>query len=211
MAGPQVQNQPQVQPPKAPAGPAGQAPQEQRPAPTSPPKVRVGKFRVLAGDHVEDQLQWLPESRVRAFAEEAQVPDAGTLPDRGFATGSLRAAVRASRVAERRWRPGQVVASPKQMASRWPEKYARVGDEVPESPGTPTLRRHDEEIEETYTEAAQQQLIEQEQFSDDLHRLDVGRLRELAYQEGIDLGQADSKASILAVIRRNRKAIAEDR
>lgn len=181
---------------------------EQRPA--SPPRVRVGKFRLLAGDAVEDQLNWLPEDRVRQYAVEAGIPDAATLRDNGFALGSLRAAVRASRAAERRWKAGQVIASPKQLASRWPEKYARVGDDVPESPGEPTLRRQSEDVEESYTEAAVQQQIE-EQVQDDLHRLNLGQLRELAYQEGIDLGQADGKAAVLAVIRRTRRAVAEDR
>lgn len=214
-------------PPKGPQGPqgsstgpsgqGGQAPTgtaaagpgvEGLPAPVK----RIGKFRVTSSDHVDDQLAWLPRSKVLEWAAKAGIENAASLSDDGRGGLSpLRQAVRATRVAERRWKTGAIVASPRPLSSRWPEKFFRVGDDIPESPGESTLKAAEPDVEESYTEQGAQQAWEAEHNTDGLHLMDPRQLRELAYQEGIDLGNAGDKASILATIRRARKAAAEDR
>lgn len=179
--------------------------------PTSPevreaPKRRMGKFRLLAGDYITDKLDWMPRDQMLAYAKQAQIPEPEKMTD-----AVLKAEVRKSRVAEKRWGPGQVVASPKPLASRWPEKFQRIGDDVPESQGKPTLRVAEPELEESYTEVGAQETWEAEHANDDLARLGLTQLRELAYEEGIDLGTAQSRPAILSTIRRARAAIAQDR
>lgn len=187
------------------AGPTT-APQQPKaaeaPKAEQPKARRIGKYRLLSGDHVDDQLTWLPRAKVLEFAAKAGIADADKLPD-----PELRKLVRASRVAERRWKAGSIVASPRPLSSRWPEKFARVGDDLPESRGEPTLKAPEPEVEESYTEFGAQQAWEMEHNTDSLHLMDPRQLRELAYQEGIDLGNASDKAAILATIRRARKAL----
>lgn len=192
-------------------GPAGQeslSVQQGQPAPA--PK-RVSKFRLVEGDHVDDQLNWLPRTRVQEYAAKGGVdPNLSDSAPPGQLS-PLRAAVRASKAAERRWRAGSIVACSRPLSTRWPEKFVRVGDEVPETPGTHTLKQPETDVDEPWTESSAQQRWEEGQVRDGLGDLTTNQLRDLAYNEGIELGAANDKPGMLAVIRRVRRSVAGDR
>ena len=140
-------------------------------------KRKLKKFRVLAGTHSKDAFPPY-YSCCGALLNHPHEPTCTAAQGTG-----AESIVRETK----RFIAGDIVADYSNLAKRWPEKYQRVDDALPE--GTPPPDNATD---------------------DDLEDLNLRQLKGIAVNIEADLSEATTKEDIIAAIRARRQQMSDD-